>query len=80
MNLHMEEKVRGGEAVDVSGCARLPNGDYILPEFKEGVDYCDAKKCVWIWSIARNLSDGSIVASASGHLYANAGYECLWLR
>src|SRR5256885_9791584 len=30
-------------SVDVSGCERTATGDYVLPEFRDGFDYCDAK-------------------------------------
>jgi hypothetical protein len=42
-----------GDAIDVSGYPTY-GGAYILPEgvFKEGKDYCDAKRERWIWSSA----------------------------
>lgn len=75
----MEEKLEQGDCIDVSGFAQTADGDYILPDFVDGVDYCDKRKEDWIWSIGR-FPDGRILASTSGKFYQNPNCECLWLR
>lgn len=80
MNKRMAEKLAGGEAVDVSECARTPEGDYILEKFIDDVDYCDKEREAWIWSIGKNIQTGQIIASTTGRFYQNPLYECLWLR
>ena len=79
-NLRMQEKLRAGEAIDVSRCDRTPEGDYVLTAFEDDVDYCNAKTEEWIWSIGRELATGRIIASHSNTLYQNPAFECLWLR
>ena len=79
-NKAMERKIKSGEAIDISQCEEIDKGLYLLAEFKEGVDYCDAKKEAWVWSMGRRLSDGQIHASLGNGLYQNAEYECLFLR
>lgn len=79
-NLRMQSKLRSGDAIDVSGCERTPEGDYVLKEFVEDKDYCNAKTEQWMWSIGRELATGRIIASESNKLYQNPAYECLWLR
>lgn len=76
----MLEKLNKRDAVDVSAFARNADGDYILPDYADDVDYCDAKTEEWIWSIGRDLKTGQILASTSPKFYQNTGYECLWLR
>lgn len=79
-NRRMAEKLAAGEAIDVSDCPRTPDGDYILAEFVEDVDYCNARTEQWIWSIGRELATGEIHAAHSAKLYQNPAYLCLWLR
>ena len=75
----MARKLNANRAIDVSACPRV--GDYyILDDVVEGMDYCDAEREVWIWSIGKRNSDGVILASTKGDLYQNPNYECLWLR
>jgi hypothetical protein len=78
-NLSMAKILLKGEAKDVSKCKRLGT-DYILSEFHEGLDYCDAQLERWIWSIGRRRRDGVFVASLSGKFYNHPEYECVWLR
>lgn len=56
-NKRMQEKLEKDEAVDISECERLQNGDYILTTQwqGQGVDYCDKRIEAWIWSIGRLL-------------------------
>lgn len=78
-NLRMEEKLKSGECIDVSGFPKEGHL-YVLPRFVEGVDYCNAESEGWIWSIGRHRMDGTIYASHSTELYQNPDYECLFLR
>lgn len=83
-NRAMQRKLERREAIDVSGCERTATGDYLLREFVDGVDYCDAKTEDWIWSIGkllrplpsvmannerRELPAGSFLASTSTRYY-----------
>jgi hypothetical protein len=78
-NQRMKEKLKAGEAIDVSECPRL-GPYYVLRKFVTDKDYCDAKDQAWIWSIGRRFHDGLILASRKGDLYQNQNFECLWLR
>jgi hypothetical protein len=78
-NQRMKEKLKAGEAIDVSDRPRL-GPYYVLRNFQPDKDYCDAKDQAWIWSIGRRYRDGLILASRKGDLYQNQNYECLWLR
>jgi len=77
-NKAMQRKLESGHCIDVSGYPRY-GGAYILPQFWDGKDYCNAQTERWIWSIGRR-SDGVILASHSTEFYGNAEFECLWLR
>ena len=79
-NRAMAVRLTKGECCDLSGCETNPDGDYILPDFIDGKDYCNAKTEQWIWSIGRHLRTGEILASHTGKFYRNSEYECLWLR
>lgn len=79
-NRRMNEKVLSGEAIDISGCERNADGDYILKEFIEGKDYCNNFHQVWIWSIGKHYETGQILASHGNKFYQNPEYECLFLR
>jgi hypothetical protein len=76
-NKRMQEKLNDGSAMDVSGCELTDEGDYILTDFEEGVDYCDAKTEKWIWSIGKDRTTGVILASTSDKYYQNPDFECL---
>lgn len=80
-NLRMKELLKDREALDVSAFLQ-PDGDYHLPKgfFQEDIDYCDAKREAWIWSIGKDLKTGEVVAATSAKFYMNPAYECLWLR
>lgn len=78
-NRRMAEKIVSGEAIDISNCKR-DDRYYVLPEFFEDVDYCDAAHEWWVWSIGRRHSDGVIHASLASDLYQNDDYHCLFLR
>jgi hypothetical protein len=76
----MAERLERGEAIDLSDCPRTPEGHYIMADFREGADYCDAKRECWMWSIGRNVITGEIRATTSGEFYQNEEWVCLWLR
>jgi len=96
INRAMQRKLKTHQAVDVSGCERTATGDYVLPEFRDGFDYCDAKSEEWIWSIGkllrplpsvmannerRELPVGTFLASTSSRYYPDSEtVECVWLR
>lgn len=75
----IKELIRNGECIDLSDAPREGNY-YVVENFKEDVDYCDALEEVWIWSIGRRRCDGKILASRDGTLYMNSKFDCLWLR
>lgn len=80
-NQAMQRKLDRDECLDVlEEGEEISPGVYLLRGFTEGVDYCDAEKEAWIWSIGRNLKTGEIHASTSAQFYQNPEYECLWLR
>lgn len=79
-NRRMEEKLKAGKAIDVSGCRRTNDGDYLLTAFDEDADYCDSQTEAWIWSIGKHRETGQIVASTSTRFYENPAYHCLFLR
>jgi len=80
INRAMAEKLQRRLAIDVSKCER-EGPYYVLKEDAElELDYCDAEKELWIWSIGRRLSDGKILASPGSDLYQNPAFECVWLR
>ncbi|MEI6949787.1 hypothetical protein V9K67_21550 [Paraflavisolibacter sp. H34] len=79
-NRSMAAKLRRGEAIDVAGCPRTLEGFYILDDFMEGKDYCDAATEAWIWSVGISYRSGRIHASTGTSLYQNRDYECLFLR
>lgn len=79
-NKAMESKLTKGECLDVSGCKRTPDGDYILEHVVSGMDYCDAKLEAWVYSIGQRNEDGVILASISSKFYQNPKFKCLWLR
>jgi len=78
-NRAMARKLAGGTAVDLSKARRVGTF-YVVENYVEGVDYCDAGSEQWIWSIGRNKATGEILASTTTMLYQNEAYECLWLR
>lgn len=81
INKAMQEKLDSGECVDVLKIGReVSPGLYELDRFEEDVDYCDAEKELWIWSIGRRHSDNKVFASTDGRFYLNDEYHCLWLR
>lgn len=79
-NQAIQRKIQHGEAVDVSGFVRTVDGDYILPDYADDIDYCNAKTEEWIWSIGRHRESGQILASTTQKFYLNPAFECLWLR
>ena len=61
LNKAMERKLECGECVDVSECERTATGDYVLKQFVEDADYCDAREERWIFSIGRLLRPVTLV-------------------
>lgn len=80
MNLAMENKIKKAEALDLSGCERTEEGDYIMESDPGDFDLCDAKAERWIWSVGKNKETGQIVASLGTKFYQNPAYDCIWLR
>ena len=86
LNKVMERLLQTGEALDVRKVGHpLPNssGLFVLDEYIDDVDYCDAQNEEWIWSIGRRKSGphaGVIYASTSTQFYQHPEYTCLWLR
>ncbi|HEY1900753.1 MAG TPA: hypothetical protein VGG49_13275 [Steroidobacteraceae bacterium] len=55
-NKAMERKLQDGNAIDIAGCERTSVGDYVLDRlFKDDIDYCDAAREEWVWSIGKTL-------------------------
>jgi len=79
-NRRMQEKLVKKECIDVSQCLTNEEGAYLLTDFKEDVDYCNAKTEAWIWSIGRENSTGLIYAAHDSRFYQHKDYTCLWLR
>jgi hypothetical protein len=75
----MQEMIEKGEAIDLSNNKR-EGRYYVLEEVIDGMDYCDAVRECWIWSIGRRVSDGTILADTTNVFYQNPDYQCLWLR
>lgn len=81
VNRAMERMLADREAVDVRRIGEKIGPDvYVLREYEDGVDYCDAVDEVWIWSIGRERATGRILAATDGRYYLNPSFECLWLR
>lgn len=84
MNNVMKDKVKCGEAIDISECPKWMDSFYDVTSVYRGpdsdVDYCDVKKQVWIWSIGRHKVTGKLYASTNTVFYMNDGFECVWLR
>jgi hypothetical protein len=80
LNKAMARKLRKGDAVDISNCPTTKEGYYMLDDFFEDKDYCDAVKEVWILSIGVNYATGQVLASTSSNLYQNPEFECIFLR
>jgi hypothetical protein len=93
LNLAMKKKIEDGEAYDLSKAARL-GSYYVIPDGVEieGLDLCDSRGEVWIWSAGkieipvRLPGCGSLVppgiqlASTSTDLYQCEGVLCTFLR
>lgn len=79
-NLRMHEKLAQDKVIDVSKRPLNEDGDYILDEVADGLDYCNAETEQWIWSIGQHKDTGQILASHTAKFYQNPDYTCLWLR
>ena len=81
INKAMEQMLKKGEALDVlKEGSEVERGLYELREFKDDVDYCDAKNEAWIWSIGKSDETGQVFASTGTDFYQREGWECLFLR
>lgn len=81
LNKAMERKLASSEALDVLKVGQeIEPGLYLLREFTDGVDYCDAEKEAWIWSIGKHWDTGVIRAATDARFYQDPAWECLWLR
>lgn len=80
-NKAMQRKLEKGQALDVRviGKELDPGKVYRLYDYIDDVDYCDAKRELWIWSIGKN-PHGEIYAATDARYYQAEGWECLWLR
>jgi hypothetical protein len=80
-NLAMANKLKTGECLDVlkEGVEVVP-GLYKLARFVDDVDYCDATREWWIWSIGQHKETGEIFASTNTQFYQEDNYTCLFLR
>lgn len=79
-NLAMKFKLTMGLAIDLSENNINADGDIILTEFVDGMDYCHAKKEAWIWSIGKHKQHGYMLASYTTKFYQNENFQCLFLR
>lgn len=79
-NRAMARAIINEGCIDLSGCERTDRGEYILPDFIENRDYCNAETEEWIWSIGRDKETGEILAAHDTRFYGHPSYECLWLR
>lgn len=79
-NKRMAEKLRSNEAIDLSGNPMTKEGCYLLDDFFEEKDYCDAIKEQWIWSIGISYTTGLILASTDSIFYQNEKFQCLFFR
>lgn len=82
-NRAMAEKLDRGEAIDVNMVGDpLPKfpGVWVMDDFLDGMDYCDAEEERWIFSIGRHRVDGKFYAAVDNRFYLNPLFECVWLR
>lgn len=83
-NYPMLEKLKSGEAIDVSECPRWQGSFYDVTKVFRGldaeVDYCDTKTEQWIWSIAKHKVTGNIYASTTTFFQNGPDFEVVWLR
>ncbi len=56
-------------------------GVFELREYRDGVDYCDAREERWVWSIGRDTL-GRVFASTDARciFLDNPNFTCIWLR
>lgn len=90
-NYAMRQKIKNGEAVDLSTLPIERQGPIALVDMTNAgrspydiqsgeVDFCILTTEEWIWSIGHNPKTGRIVASTDARFYGMDGWECLWLR
>ena len=82
-NLRMKEKLDSGECIDVNVVGEplvgFP-GVWVMEDFLDNVDYCDAEGERWIWSIGHHKQDQKYYASLDGRFYQNPLFDCVYLR
>jgi hypothetical protein len=80
-NKAMQNKLMKGKAIDVRAIGvEVEPGVFELRLYRDGVDYCDAKKEQWIRSIGKRWADGRLFAAIDGRYWGNGAFECVWLR
>jgi hypothetical protein len=80
-NLAMKQMLANGDCINVRAIGKeIFPGLYELNSFTDNIDYCDAERELWIWSIGKDKTSGRIVASTDGRFFQNPEFECLWLR
>lgn len=80
-NKAMQRKLEKGDALDVFKEGKeIAAGLYKLNRFVCDVDYCDAQKEYWIWSIGQHYDTNEIFAATDSRFYLNDQYRCLFLR
>lgn len=83
-NLSMAEMLRRGQAIDISTIGEPVHGFrgsvWVMRDFIDGKDYCDAEQELWIFSIGRHKTSGLYYAAIDNRFYNNPMFECVWLR
>lgn len=72
-NKAMARALKRHVCIDISTCKRTIAGDYLLTEFKENKDYCDALSEKWIYSIGRLIKPLPSVMADGTHQVLPAG-------
>lgn len=72
-NQAMARSLAAGHAIDISKCRRTAGGDYVLEQFVEEFDYCDAAQEAWVWSIGKLLEDADTVMQNGDRVVLPAG-------
>ena len=78
-----KRKLENEECIDIAKCRTNAAGivQYNLGGiFHEDVDYCDAEREEWIWSIGKHNKTGEYHAATDTRFYQHTQYECVFLR
>jgi hypothetical protein len=83
-NKAMQDRLNDGTCLDVSIIGEPLKGFegsvWILHEFMDGVDYCDAERELWIQSIGKHKQDGRFYASIDYRMKDNPLFDLVWFR